>query len=191
MPAIEELRERARSLRAEALALLDDGVAAAIRDTVGPFEIAGSVALDLMVWRDIDLYARLDADDAPHLLAALPALAEVLSRLGQPVARAAYRDEHLERDPAFPETPGLYLGLTTAGGWKLDLWGWDEPRHATQRQRHAELAAALERADRDLVLRVKDAVHGRQDYRSTDVYEFVLADAGDSLEDFERFRAEI
>lgn len=191
MPAIEVLRERARSLRAEALALLDGGVAGVIQDTVGPFEIAGSVALDLMVWRDIDLYTRLDADDAPRLLAALPALAEVLSRLGQPVARASFRDEHLEPDPAFPESPGLYLGLTTEPGWKLDLWGWDGPRHATQQQRHAELAAALERVDRDLVLRVKDAVHGRQDYRSTDVYEFALADAGDSLEDFERFRAGI
>ena len=189
MPAIEELRERARSLRAEALALLDGGVAAVIQETVGPVEIAGSVALDLMVWRDIDLYTRLDADDAPRLLAALPGLGEVLGRLGQPVARAAYRDEHLERDPAFPDAPGLYLGLTTAGGWKLDLWGWDGPSHATQRRRHAELAAALERADRDLVLRLKDAVHGRQDYRSTEVYDFVLANAGDSLEDFERFRS--
>ena len=43
MPAIEELRERARSLRAEALALLDGGVAAVIQETVGPVEIAGSV----------------------------------------------------------------------------------------------------------------------------------------------------
>jgi hypothetical protein len=46
-------------------------------------------------------------------------------------------------------------------------------------------------ADRDLVLRVKDAVSGQPGYRSTDVCAFALADAGDSLDEFERFRAEL
>jgi hypothetical protein len=44
-------------------------------------------------------------------------------------------------------------------------------------------------ADRDLVLRIKDATHGLADYSSLAVYEFALAHAGDTLEDYERFRA--
>lgn len=104
------------------------------------------------------------------------------------MTRVTYRDEHLERDPAFPDVPGLYLGLVTAGGWKIDLWGWDSVRHAAQQQRHRDLAAAMKGADRDLVLTLKDALWTRPDYRSVDVYDFVLAGAGNSLEDFERFR---
>lgn len=85
--------------------------------------------------------------------------------------------------------PGLYLGLVTATGWKVDLWGWDSDRHSTQHQRHRDLAAALASADRDFVLRLKDALWQRPDYRSMEVYEFVLAHAGDTLEDFEAYRA--
>jgi hypothetical protein len=188
------LRERARALRAEAQALLDGGVREVLSERLGEVTVAGSVALDLMAWRDLDLYARLEPADAPRLLGVVPALSEALARAGQPVSRVTFRDEHRERDPAFPDTPGLYLGVTTAGpagGWKLDVWGWDAARHAGQRRRHAELAAMLARADRDLVLRLKDALWGRPGYRSMDIYAFALADAGTTLEDFERFQAEL
>lgn len=189
MTGIKELRGRAADLRVEALALLNGGVGDALRHTVGEVEIAGSVALDLMVWRDIDLYTRLERSDAPRLLAAIPQVAAELAHAGQPVSRISYRDEHLDPDPAFPATPGLYLGLITAGGWKIDLWGWDSERYSQQRLRHHELATAIARADRDLVLRLKDELWRRPDYRSVDVYDFVLANAGSSLTDFDRFRS--
>jgi len=194
---------RAGALRSGALALLDGGVLAVLRDGLGTIEVAGSVALDLMVWPDIDLYARLEPGEASRLLAVLPRLAESLARAGQPVERVAFRDEHLQRDPAFPDSPGLYLGVTTCGasgarrgadpgarGWKLDLWAWDAARYAPQHRCHAELAAKLARADRDVVLRLKAALWDQPGYRSADVYAFALADAGSSLEDFERFRSE-
>lgn len=198
-----QLLARARALHTEALALLDGAVLPVLREALGEVEVAGSVALDLMTWRDIDLFARLEAGEAPRLLALVPRLSAALAAAGQPVSRIAFRDEHLERDPAFPDDPGLYLGVSTgpgagatsAGeadlGWKLDLWGWDRERYEPQRRRHAELAAMLAQADRGLILRVKHAVAGRPGYRSTDVYAFALAEAGDSLEDFDRFRAEL
>ena len=186
--SIEELRERADTLRAEALALVDGPVGEVLREVFGAYEIAGSVALDLMVWRDIDLYVRAEATDAARLLAALPHLATALADAGQPVSRIAYRDEHLEPDPAFPGMPGLYLGISTAGGWKIDLWGWDSSRFDAQHQGHRDLAAALKDADRDLVLSLKDATRDRPDYSSVGVYEFVLAHADTTIEDYERFR---
>ena len=187
MPSIEELGERADDLRTEAMALLVR-VGDVLREDLGEVEVAGSVALDLMVWRDIDLYVRLETADAPRLLASVTRLAAALAAVGQPVSRISYRDEHLEPDPAFPSTPGLYLGVSTAGGWKIDLWGWDSERYQAQRRRHRELAAALGNADRDLVLRIKDATRGCQDHSSVAVYEFALAHAGDTLADYERFR---
>jgi hypothetical protein len=182
------LRERSRALRREAVGLLEGPVGDVLRSSFGEVTLAGSVSLDLMVWRDIDLFVRLEASDAPRLLAAVPALASALSGWGQPVSRIAFRDEHLQPDPAFPDIPGLYLGIVTAPGWKVDLWGWDAARHPAQQQRHRDLAASLAHVDRDLVLSLKDALWQRPDYRSMDVYEFVLAHAGDSLGDFERFR---
>ncbi|HSN12383.1 MAG TPA: hypothetical protein VLS51_09770 [Propionibacteriaceae bacterium] len=182
------LRERARALRSEAMRLLEGPAGDVLRDAFGEVTVAGSVSLDLMAWRDIDLFVHLEAADAPRLLAVVPRFAAALAASDQPVSRIAYRDEHLEPDPAFPDVPGLYLGVMTAGGWKVDLWGWDAVRHPAQQERHRALASSLAHADRDLVLRLKDALWGRPDYRSMDVYDFVLAGAGDSLEDFERFR---
>jgi len=55
------------------------------------------------------------------------------------------------------------------------------------------LASALSSADRDLVLRIKDAASRRASYRDTvtgvDVYAFALADAGSTIDDFDAFLA--
>ncbi|HET7723802.1 MAG TPA: hypothetical protein VFK68_04120 [Propionibacteriaceae bacterium] len=182
------LRNRSQALRSEARRLIDGPAGDVLRDAFGEVTVAGSVSLDLMAWRDIDLFVHLEAADAPRLLEVVPRLASALAAHGQPVSRIAYRDEHLEPDPAFPDVPGLYLGVVTTSGWKIDLWGWDAIRHPVQQQRHHELAASLAGVDRDLVLRLKDALWGRPDYRSTEVYEFALAAAGDSLDDFVRYR---
>lgn len=184
----DDLRDRANELRAEALALLGGPFGTTLREALGEYEIAGSVALDLMAWRDIDLFVQLEAADAPRMLGALPSLTEALARQGQAVTRVLYRDEHLEPDPAFPGQPGLYLGLVTAGGWKIDLWGWAADRHPEQQRRHRELVARFAGIDRDLVLRLKNALWQRPDYRSMEVYEFALAHPGATLEDFEGHR---
>ncbi len=185
------LRERSAELRAEALSILAGGARATIEASLGPVEVAGSVALDLMVLPDIDLYVRAEAADAPRARDLLLRLAAQLAGQGYPTARLSFRDEHLLPDPAFPDTPGIYLGVEAIGPgrrrWKIDLWGWDEQRHAAQRERHLELRRSLERADRDLILRIKEPVHPRPGYRGVDVYAFALADAGSSLEDFDRF----
>lgn len=187
--ADEDLRERAAALRAEVFGLLQGEFGDALEALLPPVQIAGSVALDLMVWRDLDLYVQCEPEDTHLLLEAVPHLTAALASQGHPVTRITYRDEHLEPDPTFPDMPGLYLGLVTATGWKVDLWGWDAGRYPAQHQRHRDLAEALASADRDLVLRLKDALWQRPDYRSMEVYEFVLAHAGDSLEDFEAYRA--
>lgn len=191
-PAIQELRARASRLRQEALALLAGGTRAVLEAALGPVTVAGSVALDLMVWPDLDLYARVEAGERGRLVGLVAPLAAQLERQGYPLARLALRDEHRRPDPAFPDSPGLYLGLECVGPgdrpWTIDLWGWDGTRHALQAEAHARLARGLERADRDLVLRIKEAARAQPGYRSVDVYAFATAGAGTSYEDFERFR---
>lgn len=188
-----ELRGRASRLREEALGILAGGARAVLERALGPVEVAGSVALDLMVWPDIDLYARVEAVDRDRLLGAVAPLVAQLERQGYPAVRLALRDEHRWPDPAFPDTPGLYLGVECLGParrlWKLDLWGWDGARHAAQAEAHARLREALAAVDRDLILRVKDAARARPGYSSTEVYRFAAAGAGTTWDDFERWRA--
>lgn len=189
---VVELRARASRLREEALGILAGGARAVLERALGPVEVAGSVALDLMVWPDIDLYARVEAADRDRFLGAVAPLAAQLERQGYPVVRLALRDEHRWPDPAFPEAPGLYLGLECLGPerrlWKLDLWGWDGARHPLQAEAHARLRQELAGADRDVVLRVKDAARARPGYGSMDVYRFAIAGAGTTWDAFERWR---
>ncbi|MGH2558966.1 MAG: hypothetical protein ACRDJH_07870 [Thermomicrobiales bacterium] len=192
-----ELRQRAAALRREAFALLDGaGVLDILRDALGRVEVVGSVALDLMTWPDIDLYSRLEPDESARLLTVLSTLHARLDAHGHALIRVSFHDQYRRPDHEFPR--GLYAGLRVLplGGtptWKVDLWGWNESSFAEKLRHHEALAAALARADRDLVLRIKDAAARRPSYRDTvtsaDVYAFVLADAGSSLADFDAFLA--
>ena len=193
----EGLRARAAALRTEAVRLLEGGgVLDAIRDGIGPAEVVGSVDLDLLVWPDIDLYTRLRPDEGQRLLALIPVLHKRVGRKGHAIVRANFNDEY--RRPGSPYGRGLYCGLQIlpAGRervWKLDLWAWDEATFADKMAEHRRLAADLARVDRDLLLRIKDAVHLRRDYRDTltsmDVYAFAIQGRGQTLREFEDFLA--
>jgi hypothetical protein len=195
--ATEESRARASSLRRDAARLLQGaGLLDEIRGAVGPVEVVGSVDLDLMVWPDVDLYARLAPDQGWRLVALMPALYQRLGRQGHAIVRATFNDEY--RRPGSPYGRGLYAGfvILPAGGaqaWKVDLWGWDEATLGEKMAEHRALARALAGADRDLILRIKDAVHRRPEYRDTltsmDVYAFAIQRAGRSVADFDEFVA--
>jgi hypothetical protein len=193
--AVFELRARAAELRAGALALIDrSGLDDLLVDRFGGRLVAGSVDFDLMVWPDVDLYVRAEADAGAAFLALPPAIHHGCRAAGLDLVKASFNDEY--RRPGNPYGEGLYLGLRIADGdrlWKVDLWGWSEATFARKTADHARLAADLARADRDLVLAIKDAVHRRPEYRgaltSLDVYAFALAGAGRSVADFDAWVA--
>ena len=156
----------------------------------GHVEIAGSVALELMTVPDIDLYTRLEPAEAYKLYELVPQLAVQLGQQGFTLARTALHNEYALPDPAFPNTPGLYGGFTFVGEartWKLDFWGWNSVQYEERQSAHRDLAEKLETADRELILRLKDAPGYGKTFFSMDVYTFVLAQAGDSLADLEQF----
>lgn len=189
--------ERAAGLRREALALLDSAdVLGRIERAAGRVELVGSAALDLMVWRDVDLCTALAPDEGPRLLALGHELAAAWAGIGSPVIRASFHDEY--RRPGSGYGEGLYPGLRVLHGpqrapWKLDLWAWEPARLEAKLTEHRRLASALARVDRELVLALKEAVLRRPDYRDTltalDVYRFVIAGEGRTVEELERFLA--
>jgi hypothetical protein len=193
--SISDLRQYSAELRAGALELIErSGIRKVVAATLGQLEVVGSVDLDLMVWRDIDLYARAGPEESSRFVGLLTEICAGLSRAGHLMVKASFNNEY--RRPGNPYGHGLYLGLLVllngeVPEWKIDLWAWNEATYPQKMAEHARLAEALKQADRDLILRIKQAVHSRREYRNTitslDVYAFALAGAGTTVDDFDEF----
>lgn len=185
-------RARAQDLHREALAILHGGLLDLIEARLGHVEIAGSVALDMMAVPDIDLYVRLEGREGDRMLDLLPDLSKQLSTQGYALAKLIFNNEHIVPDPNFPDSPGLYSGLTfahraTGMVWKLDLWGWDTTFYDLRHRQHKELEAALLEADRDMILHLKELDGYGSAFSSIDVYTFALGGAGKTDADSEQF----
>lgn len=183
---------KSQALRTEAFAILQGGVMGLLERKFGHVEIAGSVALDLMVLPDIDLYTRLELTEVHKLYDLVSKLAVQLERQGFTLASTAVHNEYALPNPEFPATPGLYGGFTFLGGkaqrqWKLDFWGWSSSQYEDRQKAHHNLAKRLKTADYELIFRLKNAPGYGKTFFSMDVYTFVLAEAGNSLDDLERF----
>ena len=187
----EDRRWAARdaALRSEADALLDQRGLRDLLASYGTLRPTGSYALQLMAWRDLDLYLV-----APGLdVEAFFALGGRIARLLQP-QRMHFRDERVAQTPGLPRD-GLYWGIYTgdlqADGWKIDLWAIDSPEHA-RLQAHADgIAARLTPEARTRILRVKAGCWMRPGYRrrysSQDIYRAVLDHGIGDLDAFEAY----
>ena len=175
------------ALRDEARALIGStGLEAVLKDRFGDCAVVGSVALDLMTWRDIDICAPVPRAGLAQFLGALPPLHAAFADCGCAVLRAAFNDEWAE--PRGTYGSGYYWGLRvrTDGRtlWKVDLWGWDPQTYARKLREHEQLRRSLAGVDRRLVLRLKRAAQEMPGFRdaitSWDVYRFVLRREGTS-----------
>ena len=189
---IAQVRTTARELHSEATAILSGGVLALLEQEFTGVELAGSVSLDVMAVPDVDVFCRLEADEANKLFALTTKLATQLERQGYALAKATINNEHVLPDPNFPTSPGLYGGFVfvnvrSGRKWKLDFWGWDRRWYDERRSSHHALHQRLERANRDLILWLKSLDGYGQSFFSMDVYEFALSGSGDSLEAFQYF----
>ena len=168
-----ELAAQASRLRDEAAELLEgDGLLAIVRSG-GPAAVIGSYALDLMTWRDIDIYAKLpDERDVGTFFRIGAAISNRFETI-----RASYSNMFLRTDQDFGS--GLYWGvrlLYRSHTWKLDLWGYGEREYAEKMSAFERLRRSMDGADRLAVLRVKDAVCQWKQYRR-DVYSVHIYEA--------------
>jgi hypothetical protein len=184
------LREEAR------LFLSDTGLFALLEARWGTPSVTGSASYDLMVSRGIDIHTAVEADRWREWMAFGGEIAELLNETGLVLHKAAFINDYVD-----PETlgAGLYWGLETrdfaGNAWKIDLWGWDPFDHAVRQARDFSLRTDLAACDRDLILRLKTEARERGAHygariTSWDIYQFALAEAGDSLEALEQWLAE-
>ncbi len=178
------LLERDRELRAEADALVERCGVLEILRQYGTPHLSGSYALQLMTWRDLDIYL----ETAPDVGSFLDLARELGERLSP--RRLSYID-HLHF-PATEGVTGLYLGVRTddlpRGGWKMDIWGLAPEVCAERLSYCASLAARIDDAARTAILRIKTEVCRHPAYRdaitSHDVYEAVLTAGAATAEEF-------
>lgn len=161
----------------------------------GECALTGSARYDLMVWPDIDIHMPVPASYRIEWAAMLAELNAGLERAGLRLHKAQMWDDYVDPHPL---GAGLYWGIqfVEADGtaWKSDIWGWEPEDYVRRQACDAALVTRLEAADRNLILALKIAARERPDYYgaqvgSWDIYQFVLAGAGRTLEELEAWKA--
>ena len=191
----EERRQLAEDLRSEARSVLvDTGLLDMLNGRFGEAVVTGSAGYDLMVWRDIDIHMPCEGERWAEWAGLAADIAIQLSTVGLQLHKANYLNDYVEPNPL---GAGLYWGLEfkdfAGNGWKCDIWGWEPFDFAVRQARDANLRADLSRCDRDLILRLKHEARSRPGYYGVmvsgfDVYQFVMAGAGETLAELERWK---
>lgn len=101
------LEAQSATLRHEAVELLDRiGFLRALRDRFGDASIVGSCALNLMTWRDIDIYVAVERSAKAEFVALLAGWSD---RSGDRLIRAVFNEEW--EVPRGDYGSGYYWGL--------------------------------------------------------------------------------
>lgn len=195
LASAEARAQVAAELRAEARTLLTEtGLMAMLNDRFGEAVVTGSAGYDLMVWRDLDIHMPCEAERYGEWAGLGADIAAQLGSVGLMLHKAQYLNDYVDPHPL---GAGLYWGIEfhdfAGNPWKCDIWGWEPFDYAVRQARDANLRADLQRADRDLILRLKHEARGRPGYYgvmvgSFDIYQFALAGAGETLDELERWK---
>jgi len=162
------------ALRGEADRLLSSGLRLLL-NTYGEVHVVGSYALQLMVWRDLDIHIVTGRLDLAQFFEFGGRIAALLSP-----GRIHFRNELVMQTPGLPGGLyfGVYLGDERKGAWKIDIWASDEETFRAVRASEERLRVALTDDLRTAILRIKTAVWHHAEYRrrfsSVDIYHAVV-----------------
>jgi len=174
--------ENSKKLKVEADKLLSEWKLLDFLSKYGETYIVGSVVLDLMVWRDIDI--EVIAENTPIKGEALEIAKYLFSINGvRKVSPIDYRSRNINySDTVKPNKPnGLYVGAEyiDEGGnsWKIDVW-YLTKNSANSKTKTDEILSKLDDANRKIIIDIKSQIYDNPNYRknvtSVDVYEAVL-----------------
>jgi len=184
----DELVDQARRLRNEAHSLLYGKGLLDVVQSAGPTSVIGSYALDQMTWRDLDMSIQLrHKDDLPGFFEIGRSIINKFQ-----VARMTFNNPVLR--PDLPYDRGYYWGihiLHAAQTWKVDLWGYGEDDCKKNLENFTRLSERLVDVDRMAVLRIKNEVCRRPEYRhevtSLDIYEAIARHHIRTVEEFDEW----
>jgi hypothetical protein len=182
----KEIIDHSRSLRNEASNLLNHEGLLPLLKSFGTTRVIGSYTLDTMTWRDIDISMKLpDAQDVPLFFEIGRKIATKFQ-----ITKMSYSNHFIRNFPGYDH--GLYWGIRLHYAeqvWKIDLWGYGETDYHKHMADFDTLHNQIQKADRNVILRIKHAISQRPDYRgdvynSMAVYQAVLTEKVTSLEEF-------
>lgn len=175
-------------LKKEADVLLQEKGLLSLLKTAGTPHVHGSYALDLMTWRDLDIY--LEADELTE--SEFFRLGSEICQALQPV-KMSFRNERIGKTKGLPTGLywGIYLGNERAGSWKIDIWAVDTAECNRLLAFNKGIIQQLTPAAVSQILNIKsqcwqDPAY-RRTYTSADIYKAVLQHNITGLEDFYRF----
>jgi len=188
--------ELAAALRDEArIVLSETGLFALLQARFGEPTVTGSAGYDLMVWRDLDVHLAVDGELWRDWMAFGGDLAAQLESVGLSLHRASFVNDYVEPSPRGGGLRWLIQFRDFAGNmWQMNIQGWDPFDYAVREARDFSLRTDLNACDRDLILRLKTEARERPNYygvkvSSWDIYQFAIANAGDSLSALEKWKA--
>lgn len=170
--ALSKLNEK---IKDEADQLLHDKGLFALLQKYGRPHVTGSYSLNLMTWRDLDIY--LEVDD--HSEKDFFSLGFDISSLFKPV-KMHFRNELVAQTTGLPHGLywGIYVGDERAGAWKIDVW-MVKPEECKRLLDHcAAIRSKLTPESAMYIMDIKskcwtDPLY-RKTYNSGDIYRAVL-----------------
>jgi hypothetical protein len=183
---VSSLLDQQQALQEEAAAVLADLELLPLLERVGRPVQVGSVALGLMVARDIDLTVLCPELETPAIFSALAPLAGH-SRIRE--LRVRDDTAHWNVDANYPD--GIYWGLRyrsdTGTDWNIDIWFIHEDSRQFDLDHLESLPPRLTPETREAILQIKDSCLGRPWYSSYGIYTAVLDHGVRTHQEYRRF----
>ena len=177
------------AIKKEADTMLHEKGLLALLRSFGTPHVSGSYALDLMTWRDLDIYLEVEELNESRFFS----LGGQLASLLMPV-KMSFRNETIAKTPGLPEGLywGIYLGNERKGAWKIDIWAVLTAECKRLLDYCAAIQGKLNEQKATQILAIKSRCwqdpEYRRSYSSMDIYTAVLDEGIRDMEGFERYR---
>jgi hypothetical protein len=156
----------------------------------GTVHLTGSYSMNLMTWRDLDIYLESPALSLPDWFT----LGGKIAFLLQP-ARMHFRNELIGQTEGLPK--GYYWGIHLNPGqetaWKIDIWTVDPEQCQTLLAYCETFHSKLTQPTRHTIMEIKNQCCRDPQYRRTffsrDIYRAVLENGVTNLEEFRNYLA--
>jgi hypothetical protein len=171
----DSIQDISASLRAEAdLILHEKGLLGMLRK-YGLSHMHGSYALDLMTWRDLDIYLESQGLSEERFF-------ELGGRIAAEITptKMSFRNERIAQTAGLPHGLywGIYFNLPDDPRWEIDIWCVESEECSRLLSRERCVAGKLTAANRQIILSIKSECWNHSEYRrgfsSDDFYTSVL-----------------
>ena len=154
----------------------------------GAPHVSGSFCLDLMTWRDLDIYLEADGLAESDFFI----LGNNINTALNPV-KMSFRNERNAQTKGLPHGLywGIYLGNERTGAWKIDIWAVDKEECSRLLDYCKGIERKLTPESRMQILEIKSQCwqdpQYRRAYNSMDIYNAVLDEGVTDIHGFREY----